>query len=543
MHRPIFRALFVAAFFTAVPLFAETPLTSVPEADAKALDKKIMTEAKTKSEIMQNLGYLSDMIGPRLTGSANLKRANDWGVKVMKSYGLENVHLEPWEIPVGWERGTLSARIVEPEGGQRLIMASAGWTPGTNGKVLSEVVIFEATKREDLEKYKGKLKNAVLLRGRPRDAAPIVAAGTPQPPRRNPAAGGQPPGGRPFRGNRDFGAFRQFAQELGEFFKSEGVAAILQDSAKPQGLLTMTGSWRGRERAAPQEQIPTLFVAHEHYALLYRLASRPAPGKTRIELEITNKFVPGPITVYNTVGEIRGSEKPDEFVVVGAHLDSWDLAQGTTDNGTGSLHHPRNRPHPGQVRHQAETHHSLHPLHRRGGGFVWLGAYCERHKDELAKCSMAPVHDTGTAIVNGLYLQGRDVIKPILEKELEALKEVGLTDFNIRSMNGTDHASFDRAGVPGFACQQDMTDYRLTHHTQTDTFDKANEANLIQGAEVMAVAAMRIADYPTLLPRDKRVQERPGRRRPVLTLSRRRNRKRKSPRRRSRPKRKPTSKE
>ena len=132
---------------------------------------------------------------------------------------------------------------------------------------------------------------------------------------------------------------RAFRRELGEFLRAEGAAVLLQDSGKPHNLLVTTGGWRandrGGDRANAPEPMPSLFVAHEHYALLHRLATRPEPAKTKVEVEITNKFIPGPITVYNTVGEIPG-ERADEFVVVGAHLDSWDLAQGTTDNGTGS---------------------------------------------------------------------------------------------------------------------------------------------------------------------------------------------------------------
>src|SRR5262249_36643402 len=135
--------------------------------------------------------------------------------------------------------------------------------------------------------------------------------------------------GRPPRG--DFGPGAAFRRELAEFLRAEGAAALLQDAGKPHGLLTTTGGWRGNDRSSGGDVLPPLFVAHEHYALLYRLASRPAPARTCIEIEVTNKFIDGPIAVYNTVGEIKGSEKPDEFVIVGAHLDSWDLAQGTTD--------------------------------------------------------------------------------------------------------------------------------------------------------------------------------------------------------------------
>jgi Zn-dependent M28 family amino/carboxypeptidase len=225
--------------------------------------------------------------------------------------------------------------------------------------------------------------------------------------------------------------------------------------------------------------------------------------KTKVEVEVTNKFIPGPVTVYNTVGEIPG-EKADEFVVVGAHLDSWDLAQGTTDNGTGSC----------VVLETARLIAKSGVKPKRTIRFVLFSGeeqglhgskqYVARHKDEMPKTSVALVHDTGTGKVLGFGLQGREVIKPIMDRELVSLKNAdGFRGVSLRSMGGTDHLSFEAAGVPGFACDQDMDEYRLTHHTQSDTFDKAKEPNLIQGAQVMAVTAMRIANLPDLLPRDK----------------------------------------
>jgi Zn-dependent M28 family amino/carboxypeptidase len=120
---------------------------------------------------------------------------------------------------------------------------------------------------------------------------------------------------------------------------------------------------------------------------------------------------------------------------------------------------------------------------------------------------MALVHDTGTGKVTGLGLQGRQVIQPILKDELVALKDLGLADINLRGMGGSDHASFEQVGVPGFAVQQDMNEYFLTHHSQSDTLDKAREADLLQGAQVMAVTARRVADLAMLLPRDKPVEK------------------------------------
>ena len=480
---------------------ASTETIKASTAEALALDQKIITDAKSGSEIMANLTYLSDIIGPRLTGSGALKRANEWTVEKMLSYGLSNVHLEAYTIPVGWERGTASARIIEPDNGRTLTVAAMGWTPGTNGKIEGDVVVMTAKNSKELATYKGKLKGAVVLQGPPADVRPITD--TSFFPRNGPGSPGgrRDPGPRPDRRYEEMMSFRQ---ELSEFLRTEGAAVLLRDAGKPHGLLTATGSWRGMDRASAPEPIPALFVAHEHYALLHRLATRPAPARTRVEMEITNKLIPGPVVVYNTVGEIRGAEKPDEFVIVGAHLDSWDLAQGTTDNGTGSsvvLEAARILAHCGTAP-KRTIRFVLFTGEEQG--LHGSRAYAEKHKDELPRISMCLVHDTGTGRVTAIGLQGREVIKPILETELTTLKELGLKEINLRSMGGSDHASFERAGVPGFAVQQDMGEYRLTHHSQSDTLDKAKEADLVQGAQVMAVAAMRVANLPALLPRDKK---------------------------------------
>jgi carboxypeptidase Q len=302
-----------------------------------------------------------------------------------------------------------------------------------------------------------------------------------------------------------------FQKELREFLHTEGAAVMLMDSGKPHGLLNMTGSWQGGDRVSAADPLPALFVAHEHYAQLYRLASRPAPARTRVEVEIHNKITPGPIPVYNTVGEIKGSEKPDEFVVLGAHLDSWDLGQGTTDNGTGSsvvLETARILGKSG-IKPKRTIRFILFTGEEQG--LFGSKAYVKAHEAEMDKCSMALVHDTGTGKVVGIGLQGRTAVKPILDEELTALKELGCYDINLRGMPGSDHMSFDEAGVPGFAVQQDWAEYRFTHHSQSDTLDKAKEPDLIQGAQVLALAAVRVANLPNLLPHAKPQRRGPGR--------------------------------
>jgi hypothetical protein len=479
--------LLLAARTPAAPLdLAPSPRPAQSEAD-----RMLLAEIKARSELMKNLEHLSDRIGGRLTGSANLERANRWAAERMKAYGLENVRLEPWEIPYGWERGRAEMKIVEPNTGRTLLIASRGWSPGTKGKVTGDVVILKARTTEDLKAYKGKLKGAVVLLSEPAKVAPITDTSYGPPP--------APKGGV----KRERPPSDTFVEELLRFLKEEGVACQVTDSAKPHGLLVTTGSW-GSDRAAAKDGIARAFMAHEHYALLYRLASRPG-AKTRVEVDIQNKFIPGPITVYNTIGEVRGREKPDEVVVVGAHLDSWELASGTTDNGTGScvvleaaravakLAKEGQRP-------RRTIRFCLFTGEEQG---LWGSRkYVEKHKDELAKHSVALVHDTGTGKVLGFGTQGRASIIPVLEPQLDTLKTLeGWKGLTTSGMGGTDHLPFERAGVPGFACRQDMDEYRLTHHTQSDTFDKAKEPNLIQGAQVIAVTAVRVANLPELLPR------------------------------------------
>ena len=288
-----------------------------------------MAEIKDHNEIMGNLEYLSDMIGARLTGTENLTKASHWTEERFKAYGLANVHLEPWSIQHAWYRGTARARIVGPAE-HSIIIASAGWAPGTAGTVRGTVMYVKAEKSEDLQQYKGKLKGAIVLTAEPRKLAPIYDAPTNPllvPFRepyvlRNPNAAGQPPEPAPNPA---------FSRERYQFFKNEGVAAVLQDSGKEDALLNMTGiGGRNFDIGA----VPVAFIASPNYQQIWRLMQR---GAVQVEVDMTNTFSDKPVEVYNTVAEIRGSEKPDEVVVLGAHLDSWDLATGSTDNGTGSM--------------------------------------------------------------------------------------------------------------------------------------------------------------------------------------------------------------
>ncbi len=477
---------------------------------AAVLDRKVLAEVKDRSQIMANLAHLSDAIGHRLTGSPGLEAANKWTQAKFTEYGLENAHLEPWEIPVGWTRGTATMTMTSPTPGRPLLVASRAWSPGTKGKVSGPVVVADVRTKADLAKYKGKLRNAIILRGKPSDVAPVTDMNYGPTAKRDAAKKDAPKGDTPSSAAEPpprLEDIRALRREVDDFLRVEGAAVTVSDAGKPHGLLVTGGGWRDGDRGTPQEPLPGLFMAHEHYLTLYRLATDPKGKPAEVTVEITNTFNPGPVTVFNTVAEVRGATKPDEFVVIGAHLDSWDLATGTTDNGTGSsvvlevarvvakLAKDGQRP--------ARTIRFV-LFSGEEQGLYGSKRYCEKHKAEMPKHSMALVHDTGTGRVTGLGLQGRADVLKVIEPELETLKTVdGWEGVSLRSLNGTDHQSFEAVGVPGFACRQDMDEYRLTHHTQSDTLDKAKEPNLIQGAQVIAVTAVRVANLPALLPRTK----------------------------------------
>ncbi len=214
------------------------------------------------------------------------------------------------------------------------------------------------------------------------------------------------------------------------------------------------------------------------------------------------EFSQGPVEVYNTVAEIPGSEKPDEVVILGAHLDSWDLGTGATDNGTGSS----------VVLEAARVLQKLDLKPKRTIRFILFSgeeqglhgsrAYVKAHEDEMEKISAVLVHDAGTGRVDTIALQGNAQVYDVVTKALAPLRRmIGLETLTLRSVGGSDHASFNRVGVPGFFCGQERASYRQTHHSQADTFDKVIREDLLNGAQVMAVFAYNIAQLDEMLPR------------------------------------------
>jgi carboxypeptidase Q len=455
-----------------------------PSTEVKAVTQAILEEIDKHSELMANIEYLCDMIGPRLTGSPGLTKASQWTRDKFKNYGLANVRLEPWTIHQAWTRGEARGRVIEPTV-QRLLLESAGWSPSTGGPRRGPVVHVKAESAEELSPYKGKLKGAWVL----------LQAVSVQPSPKQPG----PPSlhAELARRIRDYPKRMRFYRELNTFLATEGAAGLLRDSDKEHGLVDMTGATGNYTTAA----FPVAFLTTESYGLIWRLLKR---GPVDIEIDLKNSFSDRPVEVYNTVAEIPGGEKPDEVVIVGGHIDSWDLGTGATDDGTGIM----------AVLEAARALKAVGIKPTRTIRFVMFSgeeqglhgsrAYVKAHKQELAKISAVLVHDMGTGRVKSIGLLGRYDLREVMDKVVEPFKEaVKLDELSLRGMaDGTDHASFVPHGVPAFAVIQDEAEYRKTHHTESDTFDKVYSDEINQGAKVLAAWAYNVAMLPNCLPRN-----------------------------------------
>jgi carboxypeptidase Q len=463
--------------------------SSVDTASAGAL----IDQAMNHSEVMRNLEYLSDVIGPRLSGSAAMRRANEWTAERFKAYGL-TVALEPYEFGVPWERGAVSLRLIAPFA--RAVTAhSWAWTEGTGGKTLSgPVVATDLSTPESLAVYQNKVKGAWVLPRAPYpswnpDGPAMTASDSMQLQdqlklRASPFADTSAPA---------VAARRQFQVDLPYILKTAGALGTLIDGAKDHGLMTMSGS---PNRVS---LLPNLVISHEDYGLLDRLIR--AGVTPRLEGRVENRMGRQPLRQWNTVAEIRGSQLPGQVVILGAHLDSWDLGTGVTDNGTGSmvvLEAARALAQSG-LRPKRTIRFILFSGEEQG--LLGSRAYAAAHSAEADSIQAVLVLDNGTGAITGQALQGRKDLEGLWRQLLAPVASIDADSVRDASKSGTDHLSFLPYGVPGFNFDQLSRGYNHTHHSQTDTYDKAVPDDLKQAAAVMAVTAYELANLPELLPR------------------------------------------
>lgn len=424
------------------------------------------------AEALENDDYeylteLSDDIGARVTGSPEAAKAIVWSVDKMKQIGLENVHTEPWQLFRGWTRISTDAELLSPVR-RRLMIDSMGWAGSTpRGGIQAEVVAVNAYQLEDeVTKNVAGWRGKILL---------LIQKGT-------------PPADR-LAARAKFGTFLRDAHRAGALAVIGG-----QGGSKPAGMhLTHTGMLG----VNVSFDIPVVSMASEDQSQLERYLAR---GKIpRLHLDVQNRFTEGPVPSANVVGEIRGSQNPEQIVVVGGHLDSWDLASGSTDNGCGvatTLASAR-----------AMVKSGFTP--RRTIRFVLFTGeeqgddgsfnYVRMHRDEISNHLAAIILDDGQGPVTGFALGGRNDLIATVEKFANSTQSFGPLAVDDETVFDTDTGPFILAGLPGISLRQNSPEYQYTHHSSVDTFDKVQPEVLNRDTTIMALIAFWIADRPERL--------------------------------------------
>ena len=487
-----------------------SPAFAQEKVDAVAIDK-IKSEGLERSQVMEIASWLTDVYGPRLTGSPNIKQAGDWAVKQLSGWGLVNARLEPWgNFGRGWTNEFISARIVSPAPSAIIAYASA-WTPGTNGPVTAEVVRVQIDTVTDFDKYRGQLRGKFVLATAPRALTPRFTADG----RRyedadlermaNPPAD-QGRGGRGGRGGGRGGA-QSLAQLRTQFFIDEGVAALINIGSGDMGTV-FTGGAGSRDPGNPT-RIPTVIFAAEHYNRIVRMLEKKVP--VRLELDVRNTFYDQDLTAFNVIAEIPGTDPAlkDELVMLGAHFDSWHAGTGATDNAAGSA-----------VMMEAVRilKAARLPLRRTVRIALWSGeeqgllgsrAYVRRVFGDTSKVTPDYAKfsgyfnvDNGTGKIRGVYLQGNSAVGPIFKDWMKPFDSLGVRTLAPGNTGGTDHQAFDGIGLPGWQFIQDPVEYSSrTHHSNMDVWDRLVADDMKHNATVVAAFVYLTANRDQKLPR------------------------------------------
>jgi hypothetical protein len=401
--------------------------------------ERIRDEGLNRSQIPELARHLTDVIGPRLTGSTGMRRANEWTAETLRGWGLANVVIEPWgEFGRGWENVRYAGRTLEPYV-QPLSAHPIAWTGSTRGTATGPVVIVHADSVADLEPHRGKLRGAFVMTEAPEAREPEFEA-----------------------------AARRFTPE--ELLE----APEARDRPSPDEIERMRE--RFRRRRALQDSISEVLRGH------------------------------------NTLGDLTGTDLADEYVMIGAHLDSWHSGTGATDNAAGSI----------VMMEAMRILKSLGLEPRRTIRIaLWSGeeqgllgsrAWVERNEALGTRISAYLNVDNGTGRIRGIWTQGNAAVAPIFEQILRPLEDLGVIAVRHGNTGGTDHLSFDRAGIPGFNFVQDPIEYSTrTHHTHVDTFERLVLDDLKQAAVVVAYTAYHLAVREERIPRKPAAPEAAGR--------------------------------
>jgi len=511
----MFKRPAVAAAITVLlvmPLAAEWPVSEKVDLDAVF---RIKEEGLQRSRVMDIESYLTDIYGPRLTNSPEIKEAATWTQTTMKEWGLANVHTESFPFGRGWQNQRMVAMALTPRA-YPLIAYPKAWTPGTKGPVTGDAIMAVINNEADFEKFRGKLRGKFVLTVPMGDVpAHFDAQGRRFTEEQLTDLSRQPQGGRGGGGNAGQNP-QAFARKRTQFFLDEGVAALLDYSRRANGLPNGDGGTvfvQGAPNVSrdPKDplQPPQVTLAVEYYGRIVRTLDKNIP--VTLQFDIANRFFDDDTNALNIVGEIPGTDKADEIVMLGAHFDSWHTGTGATDNAAGSavmLEAMRILKATG-VRLRRTVRLALWTGEEQG--LLGSKEYVKAHFADPATMQLKPEHaklagyfnvDNGTGQIRGVYLQGNEAVAPIFQSWMEPFRNMGMTTVAIRNTGGTDHQSFDAVGLPGFQFIQDEIEYNArTHHSNMDVYERVQRDDMMRNAVIVASFVYHTANRDEKLPR------------------------------------------
>ena len=425
------------------------------------------------SPLEENLRYLTDVIGGRVTGSPAAERAVHWAVEAFRRAGVEDVHTEKFTIPVGWSEGQTRVEVLSPEP-IPVRLVSIAWSPATpQAGITADVVDVGAGDEAGFAKAGASTKGAILL-----VHSKVLVTWD------------------------DLGYEYSIAPAIADRASAAGAAAIFWMSSRPNLLLyrhTIAGAGR-------IDRLPQAVVAREDAERIARFLA--AGQNVRVHFEMPN-HITGPVESENVIAEIRGREKPDEFVLLGAHLDSWELGTGALDNGCNAA----------MVIDAARVIRASGVAPRRSirfalftgeeQGMLGSWAYARAHRPELDRMIAAVIFDSGIGAVTGYSLGGRSDILPAVQEALAPVASLGVKDFTLDMETGSDDLDFLLEGVPTLSANQEPANYMLNYHAASDTFDKVDIPELKRHVAIAAITAYALAEREQRIgPRQSRAEVR-----------------------------------
>lgn len=492
---------------------------------------KIKDEALNHSQIMETVGYMTDVIGPRLTGSPGLKKAEDYASDRLREWGIANVHLEPWgPFGRGWSLEDCTAKMITPTFCS-LIAYPKAWSPGTNGTVRGEVVFVDAKTLSDLDKYKGKLKGKIVLLQPARAVAPNF-----QPEARRATDdellglenAAPPKESQGFAMSAEQRASAELTFSKWRLAYSEGAAVVIEPGRGDAGTVYVTSAVVPPAVGVPFEKrpnpwdiskpptVPQVVVAAEQYNRIMRLVGRHIP--VELEVSINTRFYNQDTMSYNVIGEIPGTDLKDEVVMIGGCIDSWHAGTGATDNaaGTAVVLEVMRIIKTLELKPRRTVRIGLWSAEEQGafGSRAYVAEHFGKRPNgpggQSARLDFKPEHerfscyfnlDYGTGRIRGIYLQGNEAVRPIFRAWLAPFKEMGASTTSISNI-GSDQVSFDEVGLPAFGFIRDfMEGSTRTGHTNMDVYDHVLADDLKQSAVIAAAFVYNAAMRDEKLPR------------------------------------------